>query len=269
MRSKEEALNRCQEMEEALMYENAQLQEEVGAVKERFAVDGLLLLQITEAKRETTGWKRKYQRLEEHFENEKKTLTEENLWLHRQLAEESSLCEEFRSSNLKHKHDLDRAEDGLKGLQRKLVERQETLASFEERRVALETKLACLQKANSDLQNELSKERFEADRNLQEVRNEFEAMVKELKRHQKEGSNMLTKVFLLENAKEKLEHELKEKERKMGISFESFAEERSRLTERVRDLRISLEDEVRRRLDLEEKMNQIVKISVTEKEQVR
>ena len=269
MRSKEEALNRCQEMEEALMYENAQLQEEVGAVKERFAVDGLLLLQITEAKRETTGWKRKYQRLEEHFENEKKTLTEENLWLHRQLAEESSLCEEFRSSNLKHKHDLDRAEDGLKGLQRKLVERQETLASFEERRVALETKLACLQKANSDLQNELSKERFEADRNLQEVRNEFEATVKELKRHQKEGNNMLTKVFLLENAKEKLEHELKEKERKMGISFESFAEERSKLTERVRDLRISLEDEVRRRLDLEEKMNQIVKISVTEKEQVR
>jgi len=76
-------------------------------------------------------------------------------------------------------------------------------------------------------------------------------------------------VFLLENAKEKLEHELKEKERKMGISLESFAEERSRLTERVRDLRISLEDEVRRRLDLEEKMNQIVKISVTEKEQVR
>lgn len=74
---------------------------------------------------------------------------------------------------------------------------------------------------------------------------------------------------MLENAKEKLEHELKEKERKMGISFESFAEERSRLTERVRDLRISLEDEVRRRLDLEEKMNQIVKISVTEKEQVR
>lgn len=269
IRSKEEALNRYQEMEEALMNENAQLQEEVDAVKERFAVDGLLLLQITEAKREIIGWKRKYQRLEENSEKEKKTLTEENLWLLRQLAEESSLCEEFRSCNSKLKDDLERAEERLKGLQRKLVERQETLASFEERRVALETKLACVQKANSDLQNELSKERFEADRNLQEVRDEFEATVKELKRHQKEGNNMLTKVFLLENAKEKLEHELQEKERKMAISLESFTEERSRLTERVRDLRISLEDEVRRRLDLEEKMNQIVKISVTEKEQVR
>ena len=55
----------------------------------------------------------------------------------------------------------------------------------------------------------------------------------------------------------------------MAISLESFTEERSRHSEKVRDLRISLEEEVRRRLDLEEKMQQIMKISVTEKEQGR
>ena len=133
----------------------------------------------------------------------------------------------------------------------------------------LETKIACLQKVNDDLQNELSKERSEAEQNLMELKSEFAATSKDLKRHQQEGNNLVTKVFLLENAKEKLEQELQEKERKMMISLGSFTEERSRLSEKVRELRISLEEEVRRRLDLEEKMQQIVKVSFMEKEQNR
>ena len=122
---------------------------------------------------------------------------------------------------------------------------------------------------NDDLQSELSKERSEAEQNLMELKNEYSATFKDLKRHQQEGNNLVTKVFLLENAKEKLEQELREKERKMVISLDSFTEERSRLSEKVRDLRISLEEEVRRRLDLEEKIQQIVKISVMEKEKNR
>ena len=135
---------------------------------------------------------------------------------------------------------------------------------MEERRVVLETKISCLQKVNGDLQTELSKERYEAEQNIMKIRSEFAATAKDLKRHQQEGNNLVTKVFLLENAKEKLEQELQEKQRKMMVNLDSYTEERSRLTERVRDLRISLEEEVRRRLDLEEKMQQIVKISVME-----
>ncbi|XP_068723392.1 uncharacterized protein [Montipora capricornis] len=269
LRSKEEVLNRYHDMEEALMTENTQLQEEMDAAKQRFSADNLLLMQNAEAKRTIKGWKRKFQRLEEHFEKENNHLREENTWLHNQLAEESSFCAELQGCKAKLKDDLAKAEERLKVLRRKLEERQETLAGFEERRVALETKLSCVQKVNNELQDELSKERFEADRNLLEMRNEFESTVKELKKHQREGNNMVTKVFLLENAKEKLENELKDKERKMAISFKSFTEDRSRLTERVRDLRISLEEEVKRRLDLEEKMQQIVKISVTQKGRIR
>lgn len=270
IKSKEEALERYKELEEVLMTENTELQDEIDGFKERFGADGLLpLTQKAETKRAMEGWKRKCQRLEENFEKEKNHLKQENIWLHKQLAEESSLCEELRRCKAGLEDSLEKAEDRLKSLHRKLEERQEAHAGFEERRVALQTKLSCLQKVNDDLQKELSKERFEADRNLMEVRNEFEATAKDLKRHQREGNNLLTKVFLLENAKEKLEQELNEKERKMKVSLASFSEERSRLSEKVRDLRISLEDEVRRRLDLEEKMQQIVKISVAEREQGR
>lgn len=270
IKSKEEALERYKELEEVLMTENTQLQGEIDGFKERFGADGLLpLTQKAESKRAMEGWKRKCQRLEENFEKEKNDLKQENIWLHKQLAEESSLCEELRRCKAGLEDSLKITEDRLKALHRKLEERQEAHASFEERRVALQTKLSCLQKVNDDLQKELSKERLEADRNLMVVRNEFEATAKDLKRHQREGNNLLTKVFLLENAKEKLEQELNEKERKMTVSLASFSEERSRLSEKVRDLRISLEDEVRRRLDLEEKMQQIVKISVAEREQGR
>lgn len=65
---------------------------------------------------------------------------------------------------------------------------------------------------------------------------------------------MVIKVFLFENVKEKLENEFKDKECKMVISFELFIEDRSRLIERVRDLRIFFEEEVKCRFDLEEKM---------------
>ncbi|XP_078368617.1 uncharacterized protein LOC144652480 isoform X1 [Oculina patagonica] len=270
MKDKEEALERYEEIEEALMSENTHLQEEIDALKERFGVDGLLPeAQKAETKRMLEGWKRKCQRLQENFDKENSHLQEENNWLHKQLLEESSLCEELRRCNEGHEQAVQGAEEKVKEMHRKLEERQEALACLEERRVVLETKLVCLQKVNDDLQNELSKERSEAEQNLMEVKNEFAATAKDLKRHQQEGNNLVTKVFLLENAKEKLEQELKERERKMMISLESFTEERSRLSERVRDLRISLEEEVRRRLDLEEKMQQIVKISVMEKEQDR
>ena len=270
IKSKEEALERFQEFEEVLMTENTQLQGEIDGFKERFGADGLLpLTQKAETKRAMEGWKRKCQRLDENFEKEKNLLKQENIWLHKQLAEESSLCEELRRCKAGLEDSLEKAEGRLKVLHRKLEERQEAHAGFEGRRVALQTKISCLQKVNDDLQKELSKERLEADRNLMELRNEFEATAKDLKRHQREGNNLLTKVFLLENAKEKLEQELNEKERKTAVSLASFSEERSRLSEKVRDLRISLEDEVRRRLDLEEKMQQIVKISVAEREQGR
>lgn len=270
MKDKEEALERYEEIEEALMSENTHLQEEIDALKERFGVDGLLPeAQKAETKRALEGWKRKCQRLQENFDKENSHLQEENSWLHKQLLEESSLCEELRRCNEGLEQSLQGAEEKVKEMHRKLAERQEALACLEERRVVLETKIVCLQKVNDDLQNELSKERSEAEQNLMEVKNEFAATAKDLKRHQQEGNNLVTKVFLLENAKEKLERELKERERKMMISLESFTEERSRLSERVRDLRISLEEEVRRRLDLEEKMQQIVKISVMKKEQDR
>ena len=270
IKSKEEALERCKEMEEALTFENTQLQEEIDAFKERFGADGLLpMTQKAETKRAMEGWKRKCQRLQENFDKEKNHLKQENIWLHKQLTEESSLCTDLRRCKAGLEDSLEKAEEKLKVMHQKLEERQEAHAGFEERRIVLETKLSCLQKVNDDLQSELSKERLEADQNLMEVRNEFEATAKDLKRHQREGNNLVTKVFLLENAKEKLEQELNERERKMAISMESFTEERGRLTEKVRDLRISLEEEVRRRLDLEEKMQQIMKISVAEKEQGR
>lgn len=270
IKSKDEALERYQELEEVLMIENTQLQEEIESFKERFGSNGLLpLTEKAETKRVLETWKRKCQRLEENFEKENNHLKEENVWLHKQLAEESLACAELRQCKARLEDSLEKAEEKLKTLHRKLEERQQAVAGFEERRVSLETKLLCLQKVNDDLQNELSKERFEADRNLMEVRNEFEATAKDLKRHQREGNNLVTKVFLLENAKEKLEQELSEKERKMTISLESFTEERSRLSEKLRALRISLEEEVKRRLDLEEKMQQIVTISVAEKEQSR
>ena len=270
MKSKEEALERYKEVEEALMAENIHLHEEIDAFKERFGADGLLPLpEKAETKREMEGWKRKCQRLQENFNKEKNQLKEENMWLHKQLEEESSLCTDLRRCKAGLEASLEKAEEKLKSTHRKLEERQEALAGFEERRVVFETKLSCLQKVNEDLQTELSKERLEADQNLIALRNEFDATAKDLKRHQREGNNLVTKVFLLENAKEKLEQELHERERKMAISLESFTEERSRHSEKVRDLRISLEEEVRRRLDLEEKMQQIMKISVTEKEQGR
>lgn len=270
IKGKEVALERCEEIEEVLMSENTHLQEEIEALKERFGVDGLSpITQKAETKRALEGWKRKCQRLQESFDRENNHLQEENSWLHKQLLEESSLCEELRRCNAGLEDSLKGAEEKVKEMRQKLEERQEVLACLEERRVVLETKIACLQKVNDDLQNELSKERSEAEQNLMELKNEFAATTKDLKRHQQEGNNLVTKVFLLENAKEKLEQELQEKERKMMISLESFTEERSRLSEKVRDLRISLEEEVRRRLDLEEKMQQIVKISVMEKEQNR
>ena len=270
MKGKEEALERYEEIEEALVSENTHLEKEIEALKERFAVDGLSPNTVkAETRRVLEGWKRKCQRLQDNFDSENNHLQEENSWLHKQLLEESTLCEELRRCNAGLEQSLQGAEGKLKEMHRKLEERQEALAYLEERRVVLETKITCLQKVNDDLQSELSKERSEAEQNLMEVKNEFAATAKDLKRHQKEGNNLVTKVFLLENAKEKLEQELKERERKMMISLESFTEEKSRLSERVRDLRISLEEEVRRRLDLEEKMQQIVKISVMEKEQER
>ena len=270
IRGKEAALERCEEIEEVLMSENTHLQEEIEALKERFCVDGLLpITQKAETKRALEGWKRKCQRLQESFHRENNHLQEENNWLHKQLLEESSLCEELRRCNTGLEESLKGTEEKVKEMHQKLEERQEALAYLEERRVVLETKIACLQKVNDDLQSELSKERSEAERNLMALKNEYAATSKELKRHRQEGSNLVTKVFLLENAKENLEQELREKERKMMISLESFTEERSRLSENVRELRISLEEEVRRRLDLEEKMHQIVKISVMEKEKNR
>ena len=270
IRGKEAALERCEEIEEVLMSENTHLQEEIEALKERFCVDGLLpITQKAETKRALEGWKRKCQRLQESFHRENNHLQEENNWLHKQLLEESSLCEELRRCNTGLEESLKGTEEKVKEMHQKLEERQEALAYLEERRVVLETKIACLQKVNDDLQSELSKERSEAERNLMALKNEYAATSKELKRHRQEGSNLVTKVFLLENAKENLEQELREKERKMMISLESFTEERSRLSENVRELRISLEAEVRRRLDLEEKMHQIVKISVMEKEKNR
>ena len=270
IQGKEAALERCEEIEEVLMSENTHLQEEIEALKERFGVDGLSpMAQNAETKRALEGWKRKCQRLQESFDRENNHLQEENSWLHKQLLEESSLCEELRRCNTGLEESLKGGEEKVKEMHKKLEERQEALAYLEERRVVLETRIACLQKVNDDLQSELSKERSEAEQNLMELKDELTATSKDLKRHQQEGNNLVTKVFLLENAKEKLEQELKEKERKMMISLESFAEERSRLSEKVRDLRISLEEEVRRRLDLEEKMQQIVKISVTEKEKNR
>ena len=270
MKSKEEALERYEEIEEVLMSENSHLQEEIESLKERFGVDGLSpVAQKAETKRELEGWKRKCQRLQENFDRENDHLQEENSWLHKQLLEESSLCEELRRCKAGLEESLMKAEEKEKEMHRRLEERQEDLACLAEMRVVLETKMACLRKVNNDLQNELSKEKAETEQNLMEARKEFETTAKDLKRHQQEGNNLVTKVFLLENAKEKLEQELKEKERKLMITLESFSEERSRLSEKVRDLRISLEEEVRHRLDLEEKMQQIVKISVVEREQDR
>ena len=270
IKGKEAALERCEEIEEVLMSENTHLQKEIETLKERFGVDGSSpITQKAEAKRALEGWKRKCQRLQESFDRENNHLQEENSWLHKQLLEESSLCEEMRRCNTGLEESFKGAEEKIKEMHQKLEERQEALAYLEERRVVLETKLACLQKVNDDLQSELSKERSEAEQNLMELKNEYAATSKDLKRHQQEGNNLVTKVFLLENAKQKLEQELKEKERKTMISLESFTEERGRLSEKVRDLRISLEEEVRRRLDLEEKMQQIVKISVMEKEKNR
>lgn len=270
IKGKEAALERCEEIEEVLMSENTHLQEEIEALKERFGVDGLSpVTQKAETKRALEGWKRKCQRLQESFDRENNHLQEENSWLHKQLLEESSLCEQLRRCNTGLEESLKGAEEKVKETHQKLEERQEALAYLEERRVVLETKIACLQKVNDDLQSELSKERSEAKQKLMELKNEFAATSKDLKRHQQKGNNLVSKVSLLENAKEKLEQELAEKESKMIISLESFTEERSRLTEKVRDLRISLEEEVRRRLDLEEKMQQIVKISVIEKEKNR
>lgn len=270
LKGKEEALERYEETEEALISENNHLHEEIEVLKERFGVDGLLPeAQKAETKRALEGWKRKCQRLQENFDRENNHLQEENNWLHQQLLEESALCEELRRCNVGLEESLQGAEKKVKEMHRKQEERQDALACLHERRVVLETKIACLQKVNDELQNELSKERSEAEQNLMAMKNEFAATAKDLKRHQQEGNNLVTKVFLLENAKEKLEQELKEKERKMMIGLESFTDERSRLSERVRYLRISLEEEVRRRLDLEEKMQQIMKISVMEKEQDR
>ena len=268
IKNNEGALERSKEMEEALINENTQLHEELESFKERFGADCLLpITEKAETKRQMEGWKRKCLRLQESFEKEKRALKEENTWLHKQLAEESSLCTDLRQSKVGLENSLEKSEEKIRTMHRKLEERQDALACLEETRVILETKLSCLQKVNGELQNELSKERSEAERNILDMRTEFEATAKDLKRHQREGNNLVTKVFLLENAKEKLQQELNEKERKMTISLQSVAEERSRLSEKVRDLRISLEDEVRRRLDLEEKMQQIVKISVMEKEQ--
>lgn len=268
IKNNEGALERSKEMEEALINENNELHEELESFKERFGADGLLpITEKAETKRAMEGWKRKCLRLQESFEKEKRVLKEENTWLHRQLAEESSLCTDLRHRKAELENSLEKSEEKIRTMHRNLEERQDALACLEERRVILETKLSCLQRVNGELQNELSKERSEAERNLLDMRTEFEATAKDLKRHQREGNNLVTKVFLLENAKEKLQQELNEKERKMTISLESLAEERSRLSEKVRDLRISLEEEVRRRLDLEEKMQQIVKISVMEKEQ--
>ena len=270
IKGKEAALERCEEIEEVLMSENTNLQEEIEALKERFGVDGLSpITQKAETKRALEGWKRKCQRLQESFDRENNHLQEENSWLHKQLLEESSLCEELRRCNTGLEESLKGAKEKVKQMHQRLEERQEALAYLEERRVVLETKIACLQKVNDDLQSELSKERSEAEQNLVELQNEYAATSKDLKRHKQEGNNLVTQVFLLETAKEKLEQELREKERKMMISLESFTEERGRLSEKVRDLRISLEEEVRRRLDLEEKMQQIVKISVMEKEKNR
>ena len=270
MKGKEAALERCEEIEEVLMSENTHLQKEIEALKERFGVDGLSpITQKAETKRALEGWKRKCQRLQENFDRENNHLQEENSWLHKQLLEESALCEELRRCNTGLEESLKGAEKKVKEMHQKLEERHEALAYLEERRVVLETKIACLQKVNDDLQSELSKERSEAEQSLMELKNEYAATSKDLKRHQQEGNNLVTKVFLLENAKEKLEQELEEKERKMMINLESFTEERSRLSEKVRDLRISLEEEVRRRLDLEEKMQQILKISALEKQKNR
>jgi len=270
IKGKEAALERCEEIEEALISENSHLQEEIVALKARFGVDGLPpITEKAEAKRALEGWKRKCQRLQESFDSENNHLHEENSWLHKQLLEESALCEELRRCNTGLEESIEGAEKKVKEMHQKLEERHEALAYLEERRVVLETKIACLQKVNDDLQTELSKERSEAEQSLMELKNEYAATSKDLKRHQQEGNNLVTKVFLLENAKEKLELELKEKKRKMMISSESFTEERNRLSEKVRDLRISLEEEVRRRLDLEEKMQQILKISVMEKEKNR
>ena len=270
LKGKEEALERYEDTEEVLMSENTRLQEEIESLQQRYGVDGLSpTTQRAEAKRALEGWKRKCQRLQENFDRESDHLQEENRWLHKQLNEESLLCEELRRCKTGLEESLKGAEEKLKEMYQKVEERQEGLACLEERRVVLETKISCIQKVNDDLQNELSKERSEAEQNLMKMRNEFAATTKDLKRHQQEGNNLVTKVFLLENAKEKLEQQLQEKERKMMVSLESFTEERSRLSERVRDLRISLEEEVRRRLDLEEKMQQIMKISVMEREQDR
>ena len=270
LKGKKEALERYEETEEALISENNHLHEEIEALKERFGVDGLLPeAQKAEIKRALEGWKRKCQRLQENFDRENNNLQEENHWLHQQLLEESALCEELRRCNVGLEESLQGAKEKVKEMHQKQEERQDALAWLAERRVVLETKIGCLQKLNDDLQNELSKERSEAEQNLMAIKNEFAATAKDLKRHQQEGNNLVTKVFLLENAKEKLEQELKEKERKMMISLESFTEEKSRLSERVRDLRISLEEEVRSRLDLEEKMQQIMKISIMKKEQDR
>ena len=270
IKGKEAALERCEEIEEVLMSENTHLQEEIEALKERFGVDGLSpVTQKAETKRALEGWKRKCQRLQESFDRENNHLQEENSWLHKQLLEESSLCEQLRRCNTGLEESLKGAEEKVKETHQKLEERKEALAYLEERRVVLETKIVCLQKVNDDLQSELSKERSEAEQKLMELKNEFSATSKDLKRHQQKGNNLVSRMSLLENAKEKLEQELTEKESKMIISLESFTEERSRLTEKVRDLRISLEEEVRRRLDLEEKMQQIVKISVIEKEKNR
>ncbi|PFX24478.1 centromere-associated protein E-like isoform X1 [Stylophora pistillata] len=265
LKGKEETLEQYKESEDVLMTENSRLQEEIDLLKLRFGVEGLSpTTKKAEVKRELEGWKRKCQRMQEHFERESQHLQEENSWLHKQLSEESTLCEELQRCKSGLEESLKGAEEKIKQLHQKLEDRQEGLACLEEMRVVLETKISCLQKVNDDLQTELSKERSEADKNIMKIRNEFAATAKDLKRHQQEGNNLVTKVFLLENTKEKLEQELQEKERKMMVNSESFTEERSRLTERVRDLRISLEEEVRRRLDLEEKMQQIVKISVME-----
>ena len=270
IKGKEAALERCEEMEEVLMSENTHLQEEIEALKKRFGADGSSpITQKAVTKRALEGWKRKCQRLQESFDRENNHLQEENSWLHKQLLEESSLCEKLRLCNTGLEESLKGAEEKGKEMHQKLEERQEALAYLGETRVVLETKMACLQKVNDDLQSDLGKERSEAERNFMELKNQYTAASKDLKRHQQEGNNLVTKVFLLENAKEKLEQELREKERKMMISLESITEERSRLSEKVRDLRISLEEEVRRRLDLEEKIQQIVKISVMEKEKNR
>ena len=255
MKRKEEALAKYEERQAAFMSDNCQRQEELNRPEK------------LEATLEIERWKRKHEKLQENFNKECQWMREENNWLHTQLAEESSICEETKICKARLDESLREAEEKLKKMNRELDEHRKARTSLEETRVVLETRIACFQSENSELKSELTKERSAALQSLEALRNEYQASAKHLKRQQQEENNLLTKVHLLEKDKKKLEAELKQEQHMMAASLETFTGERSGLTEKIRQLRMSLEEEISRRLELEEKMQQIVNISVMEMEQ--